>query len=207
MKRTCMRSETSVTQFLVNPVLAHAAVAMALTAGICSAAGPIGVSCALPIAVGNSDQACVGQHTVVVNTRNTTGSAKVTTELLGLDGTGKLISSLKVKNGDRVQLGSRTSPLDWKFNQNPNLSQVFAPVPLLRVTVEDQGQKAEAFCSNIPYIEVIRPNGGVVSESSGNNTNVLAAVPLTNPSDLHLYVDGVDLLPQVGIPAGNYLAC
>ena len=189
------------------PTLAKVTGVVLVTAAVCSAAGPT-VSCALPISTGNSDQACVGSHyTVVVNTANTTAAAKVKAELLGLDASGKLINSLQVANGDRVQLGSRISPTDWKFNQNKNMSQVFAPVPLLRVTVEDQGQTAEAFCSNIPYVEVIRPNGGVVTESSGNHTNVLAAVPLTNRADLHLYVDGVDLLPRVGIPMGNYLAC
>ncbi len=180
---------------------------LTMTAAFVIAASPafaqtIGVSCALPYRNG-ADQACVGQHNVVIQTRNTDSSAKITAELLGLDTKGNLIGSLSVANGDRVQLGSRVSPSDWKFNENKNMSQVFAPVPLLRVTVENKGQKAVAYCSNIPYVQVIQPTGGVVSESAGNTTAVVAAAPLTDPSKAQLFVDGVDLLSKVP----NFQAC
>jgi hypothetical protein len=65
-----------------------------------------------------------------------------------------LINSFIVHDGDRVQLGSRLS--EMKFNHNKNLFDVFAPVPLLYVTVEERGRKADAFRSNIPYAQVIK---------------------------------------------------
>jgi hypothetical protein len=145
----------------------------------------------------------VGQNTVQISTTNADSNAKVTAEILGLDVNGSLINSLVVKNGDTVQLGSKLSPGAWKFNQNKNLYEVFAPMPLLHVTVEDQGQEAEAFCSIVPYVQMIQPTGGVVTEASGNNTNILAAIPLTDINALHLYVDGVDLLSKVP----NYQTC
>ncbi len=192
----CIRSSQSVVRSMV---LVAMAAAILMTTGICSAASPIGVSCALPYTHNHPDPffACVGQHTVTFSTSNTDSNAVVTAELLGLDANGNPIKSFIVHNGDQVELGSRVSPTDWKFIQNNTLSELYAPVPLLHVTVTDQGQKAEAFCSDIPYTEIIQPNGGVVSASSGNNTNVLAAVPLTNPGSLHLYVDGADLLSQI----------
>ena len=180
-----------------------AAAAIATTSGIASAASPIGVSCALPYLHGHDSTGCVGQHTVMFSTSNTDANAKVTAEVVGLDVNGNPIHSFVVHNGDTVQLGSRLSPIDWKFITNPNMFQVFAPVPLLHVVVEDQGQRAEAFCSDIPYVQVLQPNGGVVTESSGDHTNVLAAVPLTDPASLQLIVDGVNILSQVP----NFLAC
>jgi hypothetical protein len=172
----------SVNQAETNPkILVTLAVAtMMMMAGISSAADTIGVTCALPYVTGGAAQACVGQHTA-----NTDSNAKVTAELLGLDANGALINSFTVNNGNKVQLGSRISPADWKFVKNGILSEIFAPVPLLRVTVEDRGMRAVAYCSNIPYIQVVQPTGGVVTESSGNNTFVLAAAPLTDPANLH----------------------
>jgi hypothetical protein len=172
--------------------------------GICSAASPIAVSCALPYHVAQATTAYVSQNIVTISTSNTDSNAVVTAELLGLDTNGNLINSFVVQNGDLVQLGSKLSPADGKFDRNPHMTQVFAPVPLLHVKLQDKGQTAEAFCSNIPYVEIVQPTGGVVTDSGGGNTNILAAVPLTNPKSLHLYVDGVDLLPQV---PGGYLTC
>jgi hypothetical protein len=153
------------------------------------------VMCSLPYTNGKPGGDCTGKHTLTWKVLGATASAKISSELVGLDANGTLLNSFIVKNGDTAQLASRLSPSDWKFQKGSSKDfTVFAPVPLLHVTVEDQGQKAEAFCSNIPWVDVVQPNGGVVSESSGNTTNVLAAVPLTNPAALHLFVDGVDLL-------------
>ena len=179
------------------------AVAAVMTTGIASAASPVRVSCALPYVQSGANGGCVGQNTVQFSTTNASANAKVTAELLGLTVNGDLIQSFTVKNGDHVQLGSKLSPTDWKFLQNGIPYEVYAPVPLLHVTVEDQGQEADAFCSIIPYIQMIQPTGGVVTEASGNNTNVLAAVPMTDINALHLYVDGFDLLAHVP----NYQTC
>uniref|UniRef100_Q01V46 Uncharacterized protein n=1 Tax=Solibacter usitatus (strain Ellin6076) TaxID=234267 RepID=Q01V46_SOLUE len=181
------------------------ATALAMATGVCSAADSIGVSCALPYTLHHPDPffPCVGQHTVQYSTSNTDANAKVTAELLALDGNGNLINSFTVHNGENVELASRLSQTAWRFVPSGGLPQVYAPVPLLHVTVEDRGLKAEAYCSDIPYVQVIQPRGGVVSESDGNNTNVLVAIPLTNPGSLHLFVDGVDILTQVP----NSFAC
>jgi hypothetical protein len=163
---------------------------------------PLGAVCALPFTTGRPGGDCTGRHTIQAGAVNASPSAKVKAELMGLRADGTLIQSFVVKNGDTAQLASRLGQGDWKFGKNANGYSVFAPVPLLRVTVEDQGQTAEAFCSNIPWLDVIQPNGGVVTDSSGGAVTVLAAVPLTDPTQLHLYVDGVDLLaPGVVTPA------
>jgi hypothetical protein len=152
------------------------------------------VMCSLPYTNGKPGGDCTGKHILTWKVLGASASAKISSELMGLDTNGTLLNSFTVKNGEAAHLASRLSPTDWKFTKGNKEYSVFAPVPLLHVTVEDQGQKAEAFCSNIPWVDVVQPNGGVVSESSGNTTNVLAAVPNTNPSAIHLLVDGVDLL-------------
>lgn len=156
-------------------------VAVGITGGVCSAADSIGVACALPYTQHHPDPffPCVGQHTVTYVTTNTDGAAKVTAELLALDANGNLIKSMPVSNGENISLASRISQTAWRFNTNTRPPQVYAPVPLLHVTVEDRGLKAEAFCSDVPYSQVVTPTGQVVSESSGNNTDVLVAVPST----------------------------
>jgi hypothetical protein len=40
---------------------------------------------------------------------------------------------------------------------------IYAPIPMLKVTLSDSKDHAVAYCSNIPYLEVIKPEGGVVS--------------------------------------------
>ena len=192
---------------VTNRLLLVGTVLVLMAPGICAAADSIGVACALPYTHSHPDPffPCVGQHTVTIKASNTDSSAKVTAELLGLDVNGNLINSITVQNGQSVELGSRLSPADWKITPTGSLPVVYAPVPLLHVTVEDRGLRADAYCSDIPYVQIVQPTGGVVTESSGNNTNVLAAVPLTSPGSLKLYVDGVDLLGQV--PSNNYLAC
>src|SRR5690606_19053406 len=90
---------------------------------------------------------------------------------------------------------------DFKMSTKNKGHEVFAPIPLLHVTVEDQGQKVEAFCSNIPYLAVQEPKGTVVTESSGNDTNVLVAIPRTDPDSVQLRVDNVNVFDALGIAA------
>jgi hypothetical protein len=158
--------------------------------------------CALPYQTGRPGADCQGTHTVRIKTVGTGPDAKLTAEILGLDANGNLLSSLPTKDGDTVQLASRSNARTVQRVDN-NTIQAFAPIPLLHVTVEDQGQKAEAFCSNIPWVDVIKPKGGVVTQASGDGTPIFAAVPLTNPSALHIFVDGDDLLTAVP----NFTGC
>jgi hypothetical protein len=167
------------------------------------AAPALAVMCALPYDKGQTGADCNGKHTVKYQVLGAGPNAKVTAELMGLDTNGNLLKSFLVENGDAVQLASRLPQGAWKFQAKKKDYTVFAPVPLLKVTVEDQGQKAEAYCSNIPWVDVVEPSGGVVSDADGSATHVLAAVPLTNPASAHLYVDGDDLLAQVP----NFLGC
>src|ERR1051325_5000858 len=101
-------------------------------------------------------------------------------------------------------MASRLSPADWKFTQNSQKEYaVFAPLPLLKVTAQYEGETAVAYCSNVPWVDVIEPSGAVISAEDGaSRTKLLAAVPRTNVQDLHLFLDGVDLLaPGVVEPA------
>jgi hypothetical protein len=165
-------------------------------AGAVAAANPgttIGVSCALPYQRGKPGSDCTGWHQIVFSTTGTTPQAKVTAELLALDVNGNIIQALPVKNGDGAQLASRLSPNDFKMSTRPVGHEVFAPVPMLRVIVEDHGQRAEAYCSNIPYLQVVEPVNQVVTESDGNVTNVRAAIPLVHGPSLDVKVDGVNI--------------
>src|ERR1700674_367528 len=93
------------------------AVAIVMTTGICLAAPPIGVSCALPYTQGQATTSCVGEHKITFNTFNTDGNAKVTAELMGLDGNANLIKSFIVQNGNLTEMGSRMSKWLWEFKQ------------------------------------------------------------------------------------------
>jgi hypothetical protein len=167
----------------------------------------IAVMCALPYTNGKPGGDCTGKHYIRYQTYGTTPAAVVTAELMGLDSSGNLIQSFLVQNGDTAHLASRLSPADWRFDSKKDEYSISAPVPLVKVTVQDQGQTAVAYCSNIPWVDVVKPSGGVVTEANGNETQVLAAVPLTDPFSLHLYVDGDDLLTDVPNPSGcTYLS-
>jgi hypothetical protein len=173
-----------------------------LTAGLLSASAAdaqIAVACALPHTRGQQGADCNGKHTIVISTTGTTPSAQVTAELLALDANGNLIRALPVAHGDAVHMASRVDPRDFKLTTKKKSHEIFAPIPLLKVTVSDQGQTAEAYCSNIPYLDVVEPNGTVVTESAGNDTQVLVAIPRTDPDSVELRVDNVDLFEALGI--------
>ncbi len=163
--------------------------------------------CALPYLRGSPGRDCTGWHEIQFDT-NAGPNALVTAELLALDVDGNILEDmipLPVGNGDEVHLASRLDPEDWKwrswsYGRRGILTrhEVFAPVPMLRITVKDDlNRTTQAYCSNIPYAQVIEPSGAVVSESEGDVTNVLMAIPLTDPSSLIVEVDGVDILPDI----------
>ena len=167
----------------------------------------ISAVCALPYQRGKPGSDCTGWHDIVFSTAGTTTNAVVTAELLGLDLQGNVIQALRVENGDSAHLSSRVDPSEFKMTSKNGTHQVFAPIPMLRITVEDQGQKTQAFCSNIPYLQVIEPRGQVIAESDGNVTNVLAAVPLVNPSTLDVVVDGTSILDPAHLNIPDLSAC
>ena len=149
--------------------------------------------CALPYEKGKPGADCNGKHTIVYSTYGTSPSAKVTAELLALDEDGTVIGKLNVLNGDTAQIASRIKRTDAKLSSKKKEHQIQAPIPLLRVTVEDQGEKATAYCSNVPFLQVVEPKGQIVSESDGNKTNVVAAIPLIDGPSLDLKIDGVHI--------------
>jgi hypothetical protein len=173
---------------------------MVLAAGILyasTAEAQVAVTCALPYATGKPGGDCTGKHTIVISTSGTTASAQVTAELLALGADGNLIKALPVANGDDVHMASRTN--DFKLTTKNRSHEIFAPIPLLKVTVSDQGQTAVAYCSNVPYLDVLQPDGAVVTESAGNDTQILVAIPRTDPDSVELRVDNVDLFVALGI--------
>ncbi|MBW2149124.1 MAG: putative metal-binding motif-containing protein [Deltaproteobacteria bacterium] len=163
--------------------------------------------CALPYLHGRPGRDCTGWHEIQFGTDDE--NAEVTVELLALNENGEILNEeqLLVEYGDEVHLASRLDPDDWKWRSwsygrrgTRTRHEVFAPVPMLRVTVKDDlNRTTQAYCSNIPYAQVIEPSGTVVSESEGDVTNVLVAIPLTDPSSLIVEVDGVDILLELGI--------
>jgi len=85
------------------------------------------------------------------------------------------------------------------FGETRRVDVVVAPIPLLRVTVDDGQSKSVAFCSNTPYLDVVKPDHTVVSESEGDITNIVAAIPLVDPRTLSLKIDGFNVLPAIGV--------
>lgn len=166
----------------------------------------LAANCALPIVRAPQGNDCVAWHTIRFGAENASANAVVTAELLGLDAEGNIIQALPVRDGDQALLASRIDPADFKMESKRNKHDVFAPVPMLRVTVEDQGTTAQAFCTNIPYLQVLEPApDAVVSQSEGDATRILASVPLVQPSSLFVKVDGVDILDALGIdPATDF---
>jgi hypothetical protein len=55
-----------------------------------------------------------------------------------------------------------------------------------------------AYCTAIPYLDLVEPNGGVISESAGEAAIAFkAAIPRTNIAGLQLRLDGVNVLPEI----------
>src|SRR5262245_33603288 len=172
--------------------------------------GPTGlwVQCSLAYTNGANGGDCGGKHQVDWTIFNGGAGQKVTAELLALDQNGNVLSSFLVNKGDQVQLMSRTNPGAWKFSDKNKKFEITAPVPLLKVKVEFNGDTAEAFCSNIPWVDVIQPSGGVVTDTTGGAIDFKAALPRTDPTQIHLNVDGADILPLVAAQhVGGLAAC
>ena len=175
----------------------------------CGSAG-LQVTCALPYVTGKPGADCTGRHRIQFSVTGSTGpELVVTSELLAIDLAGNIVSALPVKNGDLAHLLSRTKgPI--LATKTGNSLHVSAPVPMLRVTAVDGLGKAEAYCSPIPYLDVVEPAGKVVSESVGDTTHVVAAIPLVDPASIFVKVDGADLLAEMGLnpatafPGGPY---
>lgn len=157
-------------------------------------------TCALPYEKGENGADCGGKHTIQFAT--SPNPDRVTAELVAYDVNGIVIKTLPVQNGDSVHMASKLSNGAFKMTTKNKGHEVFAPIPVLRITVEDEGQKATAFCSNIPWLSVVEPKGLVVTEQDnldgGNATNVVAAAPHVDANTLSFKVDGVNIIPLLG---------
>jgi hypothetical protein len=169
-----------------------------------AAASGLQVTCALPYKNGQPGSDCTGWHEVNYEVSGGSEDTTWSAELLALSPEGDILGVLPgVNPGDKAHLASRLSTSDWKWttkiNKQGTRHEVFAPVPVLHVTARDGDKVAEAYCSNIPYLQVMQPDGAVVSVSSGDVIEFTAAIPLVDVASLIIKVDGVDILAQMGI--------
>jgi len=180
------------------------------------ASANLAVSCALIPVKGKSGKpkpgepgtSCEGDYRVSLSVN--LPAATVTSELLALDADGKLLGSIPVRHNDLVHLASRIDPADFKINTQGAFKEVFAPVPLLRITANTGQRVVQAFSSPIPYLDVVKPSGEVISGSEVSITEVMVAIPRVDPKTLSVTVDGMDILGPLGInpvedfPGGPY---
>ena len=136
----------------------------------------------------------------------------LTAEVMGLNPDGSLIdlspSTLPVQDGDELHLNSRLDPEDWKVDAKGRFIDVFAPVPLVRVTADTGQNRVEAFCSHIPWLNVDKPAGAdqVVSGTEADLVEVLVPIPRVDPATLGIVVDGVDILDDTHLDVDPAIA-
>jgi hypothetical protein len=161
--------------------------------------------CSLPKIRSLPGDDCTQWRTVKFSAGGGSPNTIVTAEILAIDTMGQILASIPVKLDDRAHLASRLPSSAWKWSYNTvalvgNRAEVFAPVPLLRVTAKDGLNKATAYCSIIPYMQVFEPAGQVITNGSGDTMHVETAITLVNPTTLLLKVDGVLLFPNMVPP-------
>ncbi len=178
----------------------------------CGSAG-ISAGCALvPLQQTPNGASCEGFYRIEFDTAGAGPGEQVIAEMLALDVTGELLAVLPVANGETAHLNSRLSRGAWKWVSRPNnrkggplaapgnWHEVFAPVPLLRVKVKDNLNEAVAYCSPVPWLDVVHPSGDVSNATNGaSETDVLAALPLAKTDTLTVKVNGVDIFAALGI--------
>jgi hypothetical protein len=152
---------------------------------------------------------CESEHKIVFSAPP---GAQVTAQLLALNAQGNIVGALPVRNGDFADIESTIDPHDYEleshFNKkNPALPahhDAEAPTVLLRIQASDGLRTAVAYCSPEPFLDVLKPTGGVVSVnktangSSPNSMPVLVAIPDVSPASLVVKIDGVSLFPALG---------
>jgi len=166
-----------------------------------SAFSDLGVTCSLPYTTGKPGADCNGKHLVIFDG----GLAEhVQADLLALDVDGTVLGTIEnVGYGDEAHLASRRAPGAYKISSKTNKKgtrhQVFAPLPVLRVTGTRNGVEDVAYCSILPYLEVQQPDGVTISLDDESDVDVEAMVPLVNVDTLQVLLDGEDILGQIGI--------
>jgi hypothetical protein len=185
----------------------------------CGAAG-LAIQCSLPLKPGQ-DNDCRARHEIHFSVQGAGPGATVTAELLAMGNEGEIFGALPVADGDSARLRSDTSRI--RLRSHGSFHRVTAPLPVLRVRVEEGGISAEAYCSPIPFVKAfergccdssnmaVEPGCcGFTSRSAGDTTPVTVAIPGIDPGSLTLFIDGVDifaglgLTPSTDFPGGPY---
>lgn len=106
---------------------------------------------------------------------------------------------------DDIDLGDYAS-LQLMFGQVLEYHELVAPVPLLRVVTSNGLNEAVAYCSNVPYLEVLEPKGETITAGPDTNrVKVSVALPEIDPATLDLKIDGQHLFPLMGLdPATDF---
>jgi hypothetical protein len=141
----------------------------------------------------------VGKHRLEVQYGGYS-SEQVKVELIAYDTAGNVLSVLPVATGFELQLGSKLSPSNWKFKLNAakQTAEMYAPLPIVKVTASDGTNRSEAYCSNIPYLDVLKPTATSVASADGG-VQVLAMIPRVDDNNLQILVDGVDLFAALQV--------
>jgi hypothetical protein len=182
----------------------------------CGSAG-IGAQCALiPLQNTANGGSCEGYYRLRYQIFGAQPGAEVIAELMGVTAAGEVLAVQPVQDMEVAHLVSRVDPNNYKFELRPNKRngtlkgpgnwhEMYAPVPLFRVRVKDALNEAEAYCSPVSYLDVVRPaSGSVVDGTSGDGTtDVLTAVPLVTTSSLSVKINGVEIFPLLGIDPGT----
>jgi hypothetical protein len=169
----------------------------------------LAVGCSLRYTNGSNGADCGGWHILNWDFENGGPNTVVKGELLAIGLDGAVIDAKTVNLGDQAHLASKIGPQNYKFTTTSSAKgtkhQLFAPVPMLRVTATDGPNTAVAYCSNVPYLDVLRPSGDVVSASESSITPVFVALPRVDPATLSIKVDGVDIVAGLGLdPATDF---
>jgi hypothetical protein len=173
----------------------------------------IAVGCALePLQNTANGSSCEGHYRIHFEASGAQDDAEIFAELIALDTEGQQLAVLPVAEGEVAHLNSRLDPKDWKFVSKPNkrgggqlsgpgnIHEVYAPIPLLRVRVRDSLNEATAYCTTVPWLDVVHPDGTVVDGTDGGGTtDVLAALPLSLTESLQVLVNDVDVFAALGI--------
>ena len=159
-----------------------------------------------PAGRGEKGSDCEGWHILDWEVAGNVGETTCTAVLKGLEPDGTVIGVLgPIQERQEAHLNSRLNPDDWKIITRSRTNrgivttwhEVFAPVPLLEVTCRDEARTATAYCSNVPYLDVIKPNGSVANGAVADETLVEVAMPRIDPRNLQVLIDCVDIIPQL----------
>jgi hypothetical protein len=178
--------------------------------------GAMDIDCALAYEQnGPNGSACEGWHRIRYEV-HAGQNPKVSAELLALDLQRNVLGSLPVENGDIAHLRSNVQPGSWKWFSQPNnrsngtlsggasAHDMAAPVTVLHVMADDGVAHREAFCSPVPYVQVMSPRNTTLDGADEEDLmKAIIAVPLIDPASLDLRLDGVDLLDALEIDSSQ----